>query len=529
MDHERLPISDAEIPLLNLPVTSRLRYLVESDLAGRRRFSFVDSRQVLDSAGVTQRFWPAAKLPGPVVVPDTPREQLRGYFTQSGDDECTGCGGPIGLTYDGQVFRLWYSGMPGPIEAYPHWAVAYAESDDGIEWRKPSLGLVRSLDGSLDNNLTNLIQNAVTVIDLGEDADPEKRYRAEGKGACIRATGERGVYREHWPLDAKGRQLNGMCLLYSSDGLDWKYFQETPVYISQDSGCLVFDRPRNRFLASLKLEIRERGYDRRSHCLTASADGFQWELPRVTLVADEKDDRMALDRGFVWADFQNIGIFPTRDVLIGFLEVSNYSEGFYPSFPHGHRLGFYGKIETQLMYSYDGFHWRRTPERRPLIPWGEEGAWDEGGAWKAKTAVEVGDDVFIYYEGFKGDHSYAFDRCIGLARMKRDRWASFSAAGRGMVEVFHGRVEGPEMTVNARSANGTVRVEALENALAPKPILGFDRASCVPFTGDEIRHPVRWKNKTFAELEGREDVVFRFQLEAADLFAYEVHSSKAKA
>jgi len=228
MDRERLPISDAEIPLLNLHVTSRLKYLVESDLVGRRRFSFVDSRQVLDSAGVTQRFWPAAKHPEPVVVPDTPREQLRGYFTQSGDDECTGCGGPIGLTHDGQTFRLWYNGMPGPIEVYPHWAVAYAESDDGIEWRKPSLGLVRSLDGSLDNNLTNLIQSAATVIDLGADADPEKRYRAEGKGACIRPTGERGVYREHWPLDAKGRQLNGMYLLYSSDGLDWKYFQETP-------------------------------------------------------------------------------------------------------------------------------------------------------------------------------------------------------------------------------------------------------------------------------------------------------------
>jgi len=44
MDRERLPISDAEIPLLNLHVTSRLKYLVESDLVGRRRFSFVDSR-----------------------------------------------------------------------------------------------------------------------------------------------------------------------------------------------------------------------------------------------------------------------------------------------------------------------------------------------------------------------------------------------------------------------------------------------------------------------------------------------------
>ena len=522
MQDDTLPINPKDVPLLNLGVSMRLSYLTKSDLVGRRRFPFIDSRQVLDLFGVTHRFWPAIKHPDPVIGPDTPREQLRGYFTGSGDDECTGCGGPVGLTHDGKTFRMWYNGLPGPLETLPHMACAYAESDDGIEWRKPHLRLVKSLDGSLDNNLTNLIQNAVTVIDLGDTAEPDKRYRGTGVGAHIRATEEPGVYREHWPLDAHGRRINGMYLLYSADGLNWKYFQDSPVNFSQDSAYLVFDKPRNRFLASVKLEIRERHYDRRSHALISSVDGFQWDTPRVTLVADEKDDEMARERGFVWADFQNVGMFPTRDVLIGFLEVSNYYDGFYRGKPHGQRIGFYGKIETQLMYSYDGFHWHRTPERQPLIPWGEEGSWEEGGAWRAKTAVEVGDEVYIYYEGFRGDHSYAFDRRIGLARMKRDRWASYSATGAGMVEVYHGRVEGTEMTLNARSEHGTVRVEVLQDPNTRRAILGYDRMACVPFAGDEIRSPVRWKEKSFAELQGQEDIVFRFHLEAADLFAYEI-------
>ena len=522
MNDERLPITASEIPLLNLGVSMRLGYLAKSDLEGRQRFAFIDSRQVLDHVGVTQRFWPTVKNPEPVIVPDTPREQLRGYFTASGDDECTGCGGPIGLTHDAGKFRLWYNGLPGPLKTLPHMAVAYAESDDGIEWHKPSLGLVKSLDGSLDNNLTNLIQNAVSVVDVGDAAEPEKRYRGMGVGAHIRPTGERGVYQEHWPLDEQGRRIHGMYLLYSADGLDWKYYQDTPGFLSQDSAYLTFDKPRDRFLASLKLEIRERHYDRRSHALSYSRDGFEWEVPRMTFVADEKDDDMAQERGFVWADFQNIGMYPTRDVIIGFLEVSNYYEGFYRGKPHGQRIGFYGKIETQLMYSYDGFHWHRTPERAPLIPWGHEGSWDEGGAWRAKTAVEVGDEVYIYYEGFRGDHSYAFDRRIGLARMKRDRWASFSATGAGMVEVHHGRIEGTKMTINARSEHGTVRVEVLQDPRAPKAILGYDRMACVPFTGDVIKSPVRWRNKSFADLQGQEDIVFRFHLEAADLFAYEI-------
>ena len=101
-----------------------LGYLTKSDRAGRKRFAFIDSRQVLDFVGVTQRFWPAVKHPEPVVVPDSPREQLRGFFTASGDDECTGCEGPVGLTHDGHTFRLWYNGLPGPLKILPHMATA---------------------------------------------------------------------------------------------------------------------------------------------------------------------------------------------------------------------------------------------------------------------------------------------------------------------------------------------------------------------------------------------------------------------
>ena len=517
-----LPITQSEIPLLNLGVTMRLSYLSKSDLTGRKRFAFIDSRQVLDFAGVHQKFWSADKHPDPVIVPDNPREQLRGYWTASGDDETTGCGAPQGLTYDGSKFRIWYNGMPGPLESLPHIAVAYAESSDGINWHKPHLRLVKDLNGSLDNNLTNLMQSNVSVIDLGVDTEPSKRFRAMGVGAYVGPTKEHGVYKEHWPVDQQGRNIHGVYHLHSTDGLNWEYYKDIPGNFSQDSALMVFDSPRNQFIGSLKFEIRQRSYDRRSHALLTSKDGFEWGSPRVTLCADEKDDEMALNRGFIWSDFQNIGMFPTRDVIIGFLEVSNYTEGLYRGKPHGQRLGFYGKIETQLMYSYDGFYWHRSEGRLPLIPWGEEGSWDEGGAWRAKTAVEVDDEVHIYYEGFRGDHSNAYDRRIGLAKMRRDRWASFSTGKEGMLEVYHGIVEGDEMTVNARAINGSVRIEVLQGSDSLDPVLGFDKGNCLPFVGDEIQGPVRWKNKSFKELKGKQDIVFRFHIESADLFAYEV-------
>ena len=106
--------------------------------------------------------------------------------------------------------------------------------------------------------------------------------------------------------------------------------------------------------------------------------------------------------------------------------------------------------------------------------------------------------------------------------MKRDRWASFSTGKEGMLEVYHGIVEGDEMTVNARAINGSVRIEVLQGSDSLDPVLGFDKGNCLPFVGDEIQGPVRWKNKSFKELKGKQDIVFRFHIESADLFAYEV-------
>ena len=48
MEAAPLPINPKDIPLLNLGVSMRLSYLTKSDLVGRRRFPFIDSRQVLD-------------------------------------------------------------------------------------------------------------------------------------------------------------------------------------------------------------------------------------------------------------------------------------------------------------------------------------------------------------------------------------------------------------------------------------------------------------------------------------------------
>ena len=86
---------------------------------------------------------------------------------------------------EGEKFRMWYVAVgadrldPATPRSSP-WRVAYAESEDGIHWVKPNLGLVQAR-GSRDNNLV-LMEPRLGTVNLKvlrdpHDPDPERRYK----------------------------------------------------------------------------------------------------------------------------------------------------------------------------------------------------------------------------------------------------------------------------------------------------------------------------------------------------------------
>src|SRR5690606_20436999 len=64
---------------------------------------------------------------------------------------------------DGGVFRMWYQARPENYSGRDVVSVGYAESDDGLNWRKPKLGLV-NFNGNTANNLVNLPMHSATVF-----------------------------------------------------------------------------------------------------------------------------------------------------------------------------------------------------------------------------------------------------------------------------------------------------------------------------------------------------------------------------
>lgn len=185
----------------NLNQFRRFQITGFDDLAGRTRFPFLDTRQVRDIQGAELRFHAAIKHGDPVVVADRPWE-LGTHLNGS-------------VHHDGRRFRMWYEPIPpaGERQGKPYYVVCYAESSDGIHWEKPELG-VTEIQGTRKNNLVSMRGHCPNVVDLGDNAPPERRYF----GVTVAWPPVSGV--PELLNDARTSKLSSYWAFYSADGIE---------------------------------------------------------------------------------------------------------------------------------------------------------------------------------------------------------------------------------------------------------------------------------------------------------------------
>ncbi len=82
-------------------------------------------------------------------------------------------------------------------------------------------------------------------------------------------------------------------------------------------------------------------------------------------------------------------------------------------------------------------------------------------------------------------------------------------------------LEGDKLIINTKAPLGRVAVEILDPR-NQRPIPGFTKADCVLFSGDAIRHRVRWKGKSdLSKLAGK-TIQLRFYLKRAKLYSFAI-------
>jgi hypothetical protein len=449
------------------------------------------------------------------------------------------------LKEDGKV-RLWYNVLGGvwkPHENPSFMGVAYAESSDGIHFRKPVLKLVER-DGDRENNFVLPADPSLVTIgggtvmrDDNPKCPPAERYKSWSKFYPRKGTGLKGPHR----------------VWYSADGLRWKLYDTLATGLrAADTQPSWFWDPRvNRYVGYSREWVRRAdGYGLRMASYNESDDMLHWDSTMLVLEPDERDFTAAprasieLDKARV----QGENVLPPEvggdQVLAPAAPVDMYGPGVFryaeadgvyialtPMFHHWRAEGkssWPSTGDVQLGVSRDARHFQRAPGRRAFLGVGSPGSFDSKWVWALPNPVRMGDELWIYYLGTNQDHSGGVDpaakrhlTAISRAILRLDGFMSAEAAYEGgWIITPPLTFEGSRLELNLDTgAGGVARVEILD--AAGKPIPGYGLAQADELNGNNVRMPVTWKGSAnLAPLAGK-SVRLHIRMRAARLYAFQ--------
>ena len=443
---------------------------------------------------------------------------------------------------EGDVFRLWYlayewdppAGVELPVagtaeDARLFWKhtrgrLCYAESTDGVHWERPNLGLVE-YSGSGDNNILgpathDPVQqagwNAGTVF-KDPTAPPQSRYKLWSE---IRV-GEEGK--------------SGLTGFSSPDGLRWTANENYPLPGPCDCLNVVFwDERIQQYVGYSRLWTADSRGDRyRAVRRLVSPDFEQWEDMGHVLGADEVDLALPVKRqrqSRQIMDFHGNCVFKypgTSDAYLALPEVWwHWSANPFPAEGRDQEQmgGFPDSVDVQLATSRDGIKWQRSGGRNPFLRLGSRDAGDSRMIYAFTQPVQVGDELWIYYGGFR----YGISEGVALkrgayfrARLRLDGFISADAPYEGgeLVTVPLS-FRGDRLALNAdTSAGGAIRVQ-IEDPDGT-PIEGYSMGEADEVNGNSVRHFATWAGGAHVgELAGRA-VRLRFMMNGCKLYSFQ--------
>jgi len=393
---------------------------------------------------------------------------------------------------DGEVVRLYYRGSDFDPKAgrIRRQVYCYAESKDGIRWKRPDLGLHAS-DGSKKNNIVwtgEGSHNFAPFKDANPDCKPSERYKALGGS----------------------RKRGGLFAFKSKDGIHWDYLRKRPVITEGkfDSQNLAFwDAARGRYADFHRHSGGpEPDAPRRRNIMTCESQDFlHWTEPQWVDFGDAPVEHLYTNA---------VTPFPgCEHILVGF------PKRFVPNRKRNEEdKG--GVSDGVFMSSRDGLHWKRWTEAfiRPGLL---RDAWfnrnNMPGWGLVLTKADRGDEPELSMYVTEG---YYTPRCrLRRYTLRQDGFVSVHAGGsRGEFVTHPLKFEGARLTMNfATSAAGSVRVEI--RGKDNKPLPGYGLRDCPPIYGDSLNEQVSWKDGGDVSKLAGKPVRLRFVLEDADLYA----------
>ena len=420
---------------------------------------------------------------------------------------------------DGDLYRMYYRGTQldcarGSRKKHVD-VTCYAESEDGIHWRKPELGFTE-FKGSRKNNIIfqddYFSHNFAPFLDPNPDCPADRRYKAF----------------------AGHKKDPGLFAFVSPDGIHWTKLPEGPVLTDGafDSQNLAFWDPVRKEYRAYFRDFRRIGGVRMRDIKTAvSKDFVNWSEPEWCTYPGAPDEQLYTNQTIPYPRAPHLFVaFPMRYVDHG----GRYSfwqdtHNHWPNIEQrkqrfasgGSTSRRYGTAVTDALFmtSRDGRTFSRWREAflRP-----RPGSWaycDSMFAWQlVETASDIPGIQELSIYALEGGWTGA-STTLRRYTLRLDGFVSVHAGGEEAEMVTKPLVFGGKaLELNlATSAAGSVRVEIQAEDGAPAP--GFALEDCPPIVGDSVDRIVSWEGGTdLSHLAGK-PVRLRLALVDADLYA----------
>jgi hypothetical protein len=423
---------------------------------------------------------------------------------------------------DGNVYRMYYrgghykhGGKPAEVREPHPWVLCTAESDDGITWRRPELGLIE-WEGSKANNI---VLDPAMMADFGGCPAHTAVFK-DANPACPPD--------QRYKIIAYGNKPNGLYALGSADGLRFRVLSGKAI---QTVGA--FDSQNLVFWDAIRGEYRmyHRGFNGEVRdVLTAVSQDFL-NFPEPQYLQYPDSPTMALYTNQVQPYYRAPHLFmgfPMRYCDRGWsgpmLDLPGAEERAARATSHPR----YGTTVTDAVFmsSRDGRSFRRWSEAFLRPGPKQSGSWVYGDNFLFWGMVETG-SVFGDAPreiSFYGTESYWEGGATSVRRytLRVDGFVSATAPYAGGEVLTRALLfTGGSLALNLEtSAFGSAQVEIQDADGTPLP--GYTLAECPPIFCDRLRQTVRWQTcgSDLRALAGR-PVRLRFRLQDADLYAFQ--------
>jgi hypothetical protein len=431
------------------------------DIASRWEL-FVDDYLVAQQTGV------ALKLHDPikqeiVLTTDQPWEgPTCAYFT---------------VIQDGKKVRLYYRGSAGGSDHSDDQVTCMAESDDGIHFTRPKLGLIEA-GGTKDNNVIWRgveAHNFSPFLDANPKTKPQERYKALGG---IKAPGK------NWQT---GATPGGLYAFASADGIHWQKMKPEPAITKGafDSQNLAFwDTVRSRYTCFSRIFTNSTRAVQSNH----SQDFLTWTEPVEHHYA----------AGVPREHFYTSATVPCPTAPHLFV---CFPKRFVPTRLKIPEHKTKGVSDAVFMSSRDGVNWDRPFLEAWVRPGLDQKNWTDRNNMTANGIIETSDSEWSLYIS---EHYRSADNRIRRLAVRKQGFASMHADAKGGEFITKPlRFTGGKLLLNySTSAAGLIQVEVQDEAgkpLATMPELyGDDLAASVldvsALKGQAIRLRVRMKD-----------------------------------